>query len=519
MYCETRPQGEKSSMVAYRTPGLELYHDYGSSVVQRGIHAFERLDTAYEVVGDTLYEIIGGSTITAKGTLLTTTGRVSIADNGMQVMIVDGIYGYIYTTVSPVSIASITRAGTTATLTTSSAHGLWTGMQVTITGALPAGYNGTYTITVTSPTTWTYTMAVDPGASAAPVGSYVIAGAFARITDSDFPSSPLTVTYLDGRFVVNFSQSSRFYWSDINDGYRWDALNFANAETSADPILAVWTNNGQLGLLGSRTMEWWGSSGALDSPFTLIQGTASEWGLGATWSVCKYDNSLAMLIRNRMGQVMVAQMNGYLPQKISTPDIDSIINSYSTTNDASTYSYMLGGHPMFVINFPTAEASWLYDGSTGIWSQLKSFEIDRHRAEFGVSFLTYTLVADFENGNLYSLKNTVYTDNGEQIESIITSETLSDPDMDTITIDKFRVDMQVGNGTSTVENPQIGLMVSRDNGNTFGNEVMRNIGPIGTYSNIIDWTRLGTARNMVFRLRVTDPVPFTLVNAIVNPEQ
>jgi hypothetical protein len=73
-----------------------------------------------------------------------------------------------------VSISSITRSGTTATLTTSASHNLVTGSEVTVSGATPAGYNGTYIITVTGATTFTYVMAADPGANASPVGSYTV---------------------------------------------------------------------------------------------------------------------------------------------------------------------------------------------------------------------------------------------------------------------------------------------------------------------------------------------------------
>lgn len=517
MYCETRPAGEKSMMVAYRTPGLRIFTEFAGAVMGRGLWSFEKTDILFEVVGNVLYQLDGTGVPINRGTLLTSTGRVSMADNGTQLMIVDGTYGYIYTTVAPAAISTITRVGTLATLTTATPHGLGTGMIVTVSGATPSQYNGAYTITVTGPTTFTYVMASDPGGSAAPVGSYVITSGFARITDTDFPVAPLTVAFLSGRFVINISQSSRFYVSDLYDGLSWDALNFANAEASADPIIAVWANNGQLILFGSKSTEYWGDSGTLDFPFSAIQGTATEWGLAATWSVAKYDNSVAMLVKNRMGQVMVAQLNGYLPKKISNPDIDSILNGYTVINDASSYSYMLGGHPMFVINFDNAQASWLYDGSTGIWSQLKSFERTRHRAEFGTAFLNYTLVADYENGNLYSLTDEEYTDNGEQIESIVTSQTVADQNLDILTIDKFRVDMEVGLGSVSVEEPQIGLRVSRDNGKTWGNEVFRDIGPIGTYRNMVDWTRLGSARNFVFQLRVTDPFPFTLISGIANP--
>lgn len=443
VYCETRPAGEKASIVGYRTPGLVVFSDFGTTTPIRGGHANQTTNLSYCVVGNVLYEVSGTGVATNRGTLNTSTGRVSIADNGVQVMIVDGAYGYIFNT---------------STL------------------------------------------------------------AFAQITDVDFPANPLTVAYLSRRFVINVQNSSRFYWSAVDDGLTWDALDFSNAESSPDPIAAVWSSGGQLVLYGTSTTEFFGDSGAADSAFAVIKGTANEWGLAARWSVAKYDNSMAMLVQNRMGQVMVAQLAGYIPKKISTPDMDAIINGYATVNDASAYSYMLGGHPMYVISFPGASATWLYDGSTGIWSQLVSYGLTRHRGEFGWSFLTYNLVTDFSDGRLYQLRADTYTDDGDQIESVVTTETIAAPGLERLEVLKLRADMQVGQGTSAVEYPQVGLSVSRDNGNTWGAEMMRDLGPIGQYGNTVEWTRLGTARNFVFRIRVTDPVAFTLVSASVNPE-
>ena len=450
MYVENRPAGEKSRLVGYRTPGLEQFLNVGDTDLMRGMHAVERTNTIFDITaatsfvvfGSVLYEVSAGSTSVFRGNLASSYGRVSMTDNGTQLMIVDGANGYIYNMV-------------TATLTQ-------------ITG--------------------------------------------------DFPANPLTVTFLAGRFIVNISQSGRFYWSAVNDGTSWDALDFASAESSPDPIVAVWSANGQLILFGTSTTEFWGVSSALDSPFVLIQGTATEWGLAATWSVAKYDNSVAMLVKNRMGQVMVAQLAGYLPRKISTPDIDAIINSYTTISDASAWTAMVNGHPFYIITFPSAPATWLYDGSTSVWTQLKSYGLSRHRAEFGMAFAGLNIVADFALGRLYKFTKTALTDNGSPIHSEIVSEQLSDPDQDRLTVDLLRVDVQVGQGSVSVPRPQIGLSVSRDNGNTYGAEMMRDIGPVGTYSTAVDWTRLGVSRTFVFKWFVSDPFPFTLMNAMVNPK-
>ena len=54
------------------------------------------------------------------------------------------------------AVSSITRAVTTATVTTSAAHGYTSGDYVTIAGALPTGYNGKVRVTVTGASSFAY---------------------------------------------------------------------------------------------------------------------------------------------------------------------------------------------------------------------------------------------------------------------------------------------------------------------------------------------------------------------------
>lgn len=65
-------------------------------------------------------------------------------------------------------VTSITRAGTTATVTTRFAHNLSTGCRVVVTGCDQGEYNGTFQVTaVLSATTFTYTMTGTPSVSPA----------------------------------------------------------------------------------------------------------------------------------------------------------------------------------------------------------------------------------------------------------------------------------------------------------------------------------------------------------------
>ncbi len=81
------------------------------------------------------------------------TGNIDFYDNGGTGVEVTGGYQTLN-----FSISSLTRTSTTATATTYGKHGLEDGQIVAITGASPAGYNGTVTIAVPSSTTFTYTV-------------------------------------------------------------------------------------------------------------------------------------------------------------------------------------------------------------------------------------------------------------------------------------------------------------------------------------------------------------------------
>jgi len=108
-------------------------------------------------------------------------GHFLVACNGADpVMIFDGTaWFYVATTTTAQTISTITRGGTgnlTATVTTAAPHGLISKNRVTISGATEANYNGTYVITVTGASSFTYTMATAPAADATVVGTYTTIG-------------------------------------------------------------------------------------------------------------------------------------------------------------------------------------------------------------------------------------------------------------------------------------------------------------------------------------------------------
>lgn len=506
---EVNEDPEKHVLSIYGTPGLVASVNFGA-FPSRGWHQVGNF--IYLVNRDKFWRIANDGSTTQIGTLSTNEGRVDIADNGLQIMVVDGPNGYIYAIdLTAKGIASITRSGTTATLTTSEAHGLSSGMQITVSGASPAQYNGTFTITATGPTTLTYVMASDPGSSASPVGSYAVASSFTRILDPDFPGAD-TVTFLNQRFIITEPSTGKFWCTALLDGSNIDALDFATAEFAPDNLVRGMADSGQAYLFGEKTTEVWGDSGAADFPYAKVTGGAVEWGLEARWSLSKFMNSLVFLGRNRLGQVQVCAMAGAQVQPISNPQLEAKFTSYGDMSNATGFAYMVDGHPFYQINFPTVGKSWLYDGQSKSWSRLESFG-GLHRVQGAVQLLGSIYGADYQNGKLYKIEPDVYTDDGQMIVREFTSrhQTIGDythmPEM--------WIEMETGVGLQSGQGqtPQVMLQISKDGGKTWGNELWRSFGKVGEYLARPRWTRLGRARSWLFKFRVTDPVKVVFVAA------
>lgn len=94
LFAEQQPADAKSQVALYNSPGLKEFAPSVGSGAARGAHTMA--GTFYCVFGNNLYRVdsMGGSVNlgTIKGA-----SRVSLADNGTQLCIVNGSEGYIYT--------------------------------------------------------------------------------------------------------------------------------------------------------------------------------------------------------------------------------------------------------------------------------------------------------------------------------------------------------------------------------------------------------------------------------------
>lgn len=262
-----------------------------------------------------------------------------------------------------------------------------------------------------------------------------------RVGDADFPTNPITCTWLRGFYLVGKS-NGEMYWSI--DGSSWASLDFVTAEESPDKLVSIISDHGQVIVFGELSTEFWVPVADTTAPFQPITGAGQEWGCAAQGSVVKFDNSIMLLIRNQGGEVSVGQLMGNSIVRVSTPDVDNIINGYTVKGDAKAMFFMMDGHPMYQITFPAANETWVYDGLTKHWYNRKTQGLSRHRHQFAVQLVDKTLFTDYTNGKVYKLdKDAVTEANDERIELEIVGEHW-DRELSRFEINNIRVDAETG---------------------------------------------------------------------------
>jgi len=376
---------------------------------------------------------------------------------------------------------------------------------------------------------------------------------FGQITEPDFPGA-LTISYLNGYFVFIEPNSQKVWTAELLDPTSVDPLAFASAEGSPDGLISSITDHSEVWLFGTNSVEVWYNSGNVDFPLQRIQGAFNEIGCAATFSVAKLDNGLFWLGSDARGRGIVYRANGYTGTRISTHAVEWQIQQYGNISDAIAYTYQQDGHAFYVLTFPTANATWVYDVSTQAWHERASFtngDFGRHRSNCQMTFNNRVMVGDYQNGNVYSFDLDVYADHNRTQKWLRswralptgtntlkrTAQHSLQLDAETgvglsgvtevsghiyltplIIVGTFIIDgeVQIVTSVDNYVNPQVMLRWSDDGGHTWSNEHWRSMGPIGGYGTRVIWRRLGMTgklRDRVYEISGTDPVKIAIMGA------
>lgn len=353
------------------------------------------------------------------------------------------------------------------------------------------------------------------------ISVYTIAtGVMAMVADS--PTNSI-IGYIDS-YILATSTLGRFFWSNIGNASVIGGLSFASAEGSPDGLVSLLVDHREVWLFGTETTEIWGSSGNSVQPFERTGNAFIEHGCAAKFSPAKINNTVVWLGRDRNGQGIVLQADGYSPQRISTHGLENQLDSYSTIDDAIGMTYQLGGHAFYVLTFPTADKTWQYDFSSGMWSELKYKAPDtgkfaRHHMNciafwqgkhvIGANFAGFLLwynpaeYTDYPPSGVSFFVNVplaaIYRERGFIIPS-------SENKFKRHNAAELMCDTGVGNNSYNGLAPTVWLERSRDYGRTWSTCGNRSLGGGGSTSTRVIWRRLGLHRHASYKVCMTDPV-------------
>jgi hypothetical protein len=296
------------------------------------------------------------------------------------------------------------------------------------------------------------------------------------------------------------------------------ALSFASKFGSSDNLVSMICDHREVWLLGEWTCEVWVDVGAFPFPFQIIPGTSSQYGCAAKFSVARLGNSFAFMSQDVRGRNIAVQTNGYQIVRISNSSVENDLDG-DVISDAIGYTYQIRGHEFYVLNFPTANKTWVYDASTNFWHKWLSFDSEtgysRHRSNCYTMFQGQGIIGDYANGKLYALDVAIYTEDGAPIRRLRRCPHLVN-DFNRVYHNSLQIQFQPGVGLDGIQqgtDPQAMLRWSNDGGSTWSAEHWTSIGQQGQYKNRAIWRRLGEARDRIYEVAVSDPIKAVVVSA------
>jgi hypothetical protein len=414
------------------------------------------------------------------GTIGTYTGNISFADNGTQMMIVDGMNGWIYDF-------------TTATFTK-------------ITDQYFPGNNDQ-----SAPNT---VVCID---------TYFIV------------NIPSTNSYYWSNSYYQYLDDATQIYENFNpavvNGY-WTPLQSGQKIARAGNILKVLDTNNMLWLFGNNSIEVHYNTGNPPQIWARYQSAILEVGLAAKDSPARYANNIFWLGSDKNGAIGVFVNDQYSPKRISTRGIEQIINLMPKYTDAVGYVYSQSGHTFYILQFLSAKKTLVFDIITGAWHERTYLDKDTGdlscwKGMFSAFNFSENIVGDLDTDAYYWLDQQYYQNDdpdGVGVNYIKCQKTTSIlwSNGNRIKIHSIQPMLQQGTGTNinTVagvgQDPTMQIAISRDSGNSYSTERMVSIGRMGQYgyrSRSLTW---GIGRNIVFKLTVTDPVQVIIVGLLAD---
>lgn len=334
--------------------------------------------------------------------------------------------------------------------------------------------------------------------------------AAAALTPAATVGTASSACFLDTYFIAVKPDSKKFFTSASLDGTTWNELEFETKEAYPDNTNGILASHKELWIGGKQTIEIWRQEGDIDHIWRLDPSGFIQQGVLARHTFRRFANGVAWIGGDTEGRCVAWRAQGFQPVRFSTHAVEQAWEAYSTVTDAFAFTYAEAGHIFYVVTFPTANATWVYDWTTKLWHRRgwwNGSSIDKHRASCHAFVFGKHLVGDHTNGKIYQMSHSLNADDGTSIHRYRTAPHLTNED-EYESFSRFRVAME-----NTGANPT--LAWSTDGGHTFSAERTAQSHDTGDLA-MYEWRRLGRSRDRVFRVTVTTNAKVAMTGAQIE---
>lgn len=330
-------------------------------------------------------------------------------------------------------------------------------------------------------------------------------------------NAPVMIGFLDAYFLCNEKDTLRTWFSAIENGTSWDALDFFARSTASDRVVAMTCANSRAWIFGSETSEAYEDVGDADNPFQPIKGSLFQIGIAAPYSLSVGVRTMRWLGQSRDSGPAVYRLDNYRGTRISTHAFEAQLSHATTLADAEGVTIEQDGHLFYALTCPSlgdAGDTLVLDETEQQWHHRRRWNATLGRWEAwrvrGHAYLGMThVVGSRDSGSIWALDPETYDDDGEILRLVRQAPYLGAENA-WASIDAFELGVEPGVGLASGQgsDPQVELEVSKTLAKTWFSAGTASLGPMGAYDDRTYWTRLGMARidRLVFRVIITDPV-------------
>lgn len=325
----------------------------------------------------------------------------------------------------------------------------------------------------------------------------------AQITDpvvlDDGAASP---DFLDGYIVYRVPGTADFRNSGLN-ALTWDGLDIASAEGKPGKLVGLRVDNREIIAQKAETTElWYNAANSPGSPFSRSPSGFIGLGTVAGESLLAQDNSPFWIAND----LTVRRLNATTPERVSQHGIEAIL-ARQQVSDAYAVSYFIQGHLFIAWVFPFAGRTIVYDCTTKQWHERDSLVYGAWRVTDIIQGYGGQIVLDRTSGKVGFLDADTFDEFDEPQRVLWTYQPIY-AEGNLATHNRFELIPSVGKGTAIGQgqNPMATLRISDDGGEVFRTNTTQSLGVMGQYRKRLPWWKLGSSRNRVYQIQVTDPV-------------